>query len=45
MPPPIVIPDDGFFHGKGIIQDTKDGLTLPFLVPKINNLGEFNNEQ
>ena len=44
-PESIVIPDDGFFHGKGIIQDTKDGLTLPFLVPKINDLGGFNNEK
>lgn len=47
-PESIVIPDDGFLHGKGIIQNTKDGLTLPFLVPRIKNLlnqGGTNDEQ
>lgn len=45
-PESIVIPDDGFFHGKGIIQNTKDGLTFPFLVPQIKTLyfGGIQNE-
>lgn len=37
-PESIVIPEDGFSHGKGIIQNTKNGLTLPLLAPQIKYL-------